>query len=563
MLYICVIKIFEMKNIFTILFVSLFISTVSSQEIDTECPLNPDFIQWQNNYNNGIKTITTEGFDLNEIPVRVKDNFDRYLEKKSNKEITFDAFYDLRAFNWVSPIKNQGSCGVCWTFATLATIESRCLKKNMGLYDLSEQGIRSCHGFYLTDGTCSGGNAKKSTAYMTRYNGPILEADSPYDTDPSSVCENGTPYFKITGYRSLANDANTLKQAILDYGAIYTNMYHSSTYYNSSDYTYYYDGTDAANHAITLVGWDDNKVTAGGTGAWIIKNSWGASWGENGYFYISYNDSKVATSNAYWTDPEPFDVNETIYMYDEFGHVSNRGYGDTIGFSLVKFIVGSQAQNINKVGTWVNTAESILNIEIYNTKNANTLSGLLATLSNLQCETPGYYSFPLTSPIPLAAGEDFYVKVKYVTPGYNYPIPYEVYSANYAEPEIEDGVCWYGHTGTTWTEAGSLIAGKEFDLCVRAYGSNQGSVNNQITNIDDLPNIYPNPCNNILNIDLGKNAQTIHSIKIINIAGETLVKKEFDNSTFVTIDCSSISNGIYFIITESNKGTYHQKLIIN
>ena len=85
-----------------------------------------------------------------------------------------------------------------------------------------------------------------------------------------------------------------------------TDMFWSDEgYYDTVDYTYYYHGdiTVGGNHGILIVGWDDDKIVTGGTnspkgskGAWIIKNSWGDSFGENGYFYISYYDQTLFNS---------------------------------------------------------------------------------------------------------------------------------------------------------------------------------------------------------------------------------------------------------------------------
>ena len=89
---------------------------------------------------------------------------------------------------------------------------------------------------------------------------------------------------------------------IYDYGAVATSMQadFSSTYYNSSDYTFYYNGTENINHGVSIVGWDDNKIVTGGSagspkekGAWIVRNSWGQDAQYNGYFYASYEDKYI------------------------------------------------------------------------------------------------------------------------------------------------------------------------------------------------------------------------------------------------------------------------------
>lgn len=555
-----------MKAAITLLLFAFMLSVSIAQEAEYVCPLNPDYILYQQQQKAGITKITKDGYVLNEIPVSVQFDFTDYLKKKGTKQTQYDQLYDLRTLGWVSPVRDQGSCGVCWTFATMASIESWCMKSGLGEFDLSEQNLRTCHGFFLTEGTCTGGNPKKSTAYMTRFSGPVTEDESPYETDPLSVCTDiYPPLFRMSGYRAVPNNMNSIKDAILARGALYSNMYYDDIYYDEITNTYYYDGTASTDHAITLVGWDDNKLTAMGTGAWIVKNSWGDSWGENGYFYISYNDTKVNSTVAYWTEPMLFDTTETIYMYDELGQVSNRGYGDSLGYALVKYIIGSNSQDIEKVGLWVNTAGAMLEIEVYDTKSGNTLSGLLSSLTGITCDLPGYYSYELPAPVVLAAGEDFFIKVKYITPGYGYPIPYEVLSTDYAEPVIEAGVCWYSHLGSTWTATGNDIAGKEFDFCVRAYGHDHSTVESgQIAGNRTEPVFFPNPAEDIITIEFPVTGSVFTSVCVVNMIGGIVASYDIPLSAgSLLIDCSALPKGIYMLRYNGTGRKITQKLVVN
>lgn len=551
-----------MKSILLFVLLVLSSSLLISQETEYTSPVNPDFLMHQQKVQAGIFPVTSNGYVLNEEPLSVLFNFDAYLKSKAGKATLYDDVYDLRTLGFVSPIANQGSCGACWTFATVASLESWILKNTWGMFDFSEQNIRTCHGFYLSDGTCTGGNPKKSTAYMSRFAGPVLESEHPYDADPLSVCQNTyPPAVRVSGYRAVPNDMNSIKDAILARGALYTNMYYDDLYYNDTDFTYYYNGSNSTDHAVTLVGWDDNKVTAGGTGAWIIKNSWGPVWGENGFFYISYNDTKVNSTVAYWTDLDNFDSTETLYMYDELGQISNRGYGDSLGYALVKFMVGSHAQNIEKVGTWVNTAGATIDVTVYDTKNGNTLSGQLSSLSGLACDLPGYYTFDLPAAVPLAAGEDFYVMVKYVTPGYYYPIPYEALSASYAEPVIEAGVGWYGHYGTSWTAAGNDVAGKEFDFCIRAYGHNQPAVGTDKTSLNGEADVFPNPSDGNITVRFPLDENT--TIIISDITGRfILATKPIRVENEIPMDCSFLKPGMYLLQIETKQSKTTTRFLV-
>jgi C1A family cysteine protease len=453
----------EMKRMIgLVLFVSAVM--VSAQEITT-APVNPELVKYMEAKANGtLVTKTGEGHSLGYIP--------EPLEYVANKETAVEprklpSVYDLRALGYMTIAKNQGSCGSCWSFATYGNIESRRLFLGEGTWDLSENNLKQDHGFDW--GPCDGGNGAMSTAYLTRGHGAILEADDPYYAGDKDNWNSNPPAMYIYDAFVLPRDNAAIKQAVYDFGAIYTNMYWGDTYYNSSNKTYYYNGANSTNHAVTIAGWDDGKVTAGGTGAWIIKNSWGATWGESGYFYISYNDSKVNSSVYYWPSKINYDSTREINFYDKLGNISNMGYGSTAAYALVKFVPSSN-HTITKLGTYVATDGSTIGFQVYDDKSSNTLSNLLGSISNTVIARSGYATLDLPTPINVTAGNDIYVKVYYNTPGYNFPIPFETAYSGYANPVIETGVFWFSSTGSTWTAAGQGTSYLR-DPCVKSYGA--------------------------------------------------------------------------------------------
>ncbi|HBX53134.1 MAG: hypothetical protein A2275_02595 [Bacteroidetes bacterium RIFOXYA12_FULL_35_11] len=553
-----------MKNILLSGLCLVFALSISAQEADFEAPINPDFLKYQKNiYENKIPAFSELGHPLNEIPLYVKPDFTNYLKQQENKSVMFDAVYDMRNHGLLTSVKNQGNCGACWTFASIGSLESYSIKTGFGTFNFSEQNVRTCHGFYLdpASGTCSGGNPKKSAAYFTRGDGPVLETADPYNTNSQQTCNTTlTPAANVNNFCILPGTQNVIKQALLDYGALYTNMMYSSAYLNSSNNTYFYAGTEGTNHAVLLAGWDDNKVTAGGTGAWIIKNSYGTSWGENGYFYVSYNDSAILTTNAYFPSIGNYDAYEEIYMYDELGWISNIGYTSEVAYGLIKFIAGSN-EKITKVGTYINSAGASISFEIYDTKTDNTLSGLLASVPEQQCAWPGYHTFSLPQQINISSGNDFYIKVRYNTPGYNYPLPIERLSTDYAEPQIADGVCWASSSGTTWTAYGASQAGKERDLCIRAYTLPQGTDEKLLLSKTETVEVFPNPAQNAFTIksDVG----AIIKIEMMNSEGKLVSKIEPDQqNTKFEFNTSALSSGVYFLRIVTKNNTYFRKITL-
>ena len=200
--------------------------------------------------------------------------------------------------------------------------------------------------------------------------------------------------------RFLTKDINTIKQAVMTYGVIYTSFYWDGSYYNGSNYTYYYNGSDQSNHAVGIAGWDDTKVTAGGTGAWIIKNSWGAGWGQNGYFYLSYNDSQVNSEVCYY--PSKLTVNDSskIYLYDRHGEVIDYGFNSEVAYALVKFVT-TNSYPITRIATWIASGNGTADVQIYGSFDGATLSDLLETVPTQSVVDNGYYTFDLPTPLSL------------------------------------------------------------------------------------------------------------------------------------------------------------------
>ncbi len=336
------------------------------------------------------------------------------------------ASWDWRTMNGVTPVKNQNPYGTCWAFATIGDLESKRLIRESAAYDLSEVNVVACNP--VGTNCNSGGNAWISTNYLTLL-GSVYENCNAYPGGcPYPACVNPAcgHHDRVTEWRIIADDVTAIKNAIMTYGPVFTGIYGSfpgfSTYNGVGCLVY--TGTEAQNHAVLIVGWDD--AMCGGNGGWIVKNSWGATWGAAGYFYIRYGSARIGQNVSVLTGYKSYDPNETIYHYDEWGWWTSVGYGDYDDWALVKFTptgLPPEGRLLKAVDLWAVWAPTSYTISIYDDFNGTAPSNLIAgPVSGTKTEA-GYYSVPLPAPLAVYSNNDIYVVVRFNTPGYAHPIP--------------------------------------------------------------------------------------------------------------------------------------------
>jgi len=437
-------------------------------------------------------------------------------------DASLPAAYDLRNEGFVTSVKDQETTGTCWAYAALGSAESNMLKTGLadkvmqasglsGEIDLSEthlvwfgncrystissdplfqKGSNKGLDGYLNDGS----NASTATGVLGSWVGAQLEANMPSITDTKGVAEASryTAYAHLQNTNILdAGDIYGIKTALMETGALSVSYHDDSDYYSEKNYAYYYniDPSDANysdhGHAVTVIGWDDNfsksnfNTAPPEDGAWICKNSWGAEWGKNGFFYISYFDTSVNSFTSF--QMEAADNYDNIYQYDN--GLENSVYrNNSTGTAGANVFTPEKDENISAVSFRTCYADTDYTISVYTDVDTSDETPTTGTLVSRQTGTvmyAGYHTIPLETPVFAQKGKKFSVVIAYHHTGKDIgSIPYDV-------PSNLSGVSYLASfnpdTGeyTNWREYyDDYEKGISANLCIKAF-SKDGIIINE------------------------------------------------------------------------------------
>jgi C1A family cysteine protease len=347
--------------------------------------------------------------------------------------------WDWREQGVVTQVQNQGNCGACYAFASLANFESKLQIDSAGSIDFSENNAKECP---WRAPSCGGSNYWEMAGWFAQK-GTVLESCDLY-VDSNVNCNNTCPYIKtLLDWRVISEDQvpdpNVLKGYIQTYGPVYVSMYagdnfdtdwwHEFSDYDGS-YTLYYEGAHDPNHAVLIVGWDDSLSHAGGTGGWIVKNSWGTDWGglcgygtERGYFTIAYGSAGIGKNSSFIYAWQDYDTEGGIMYYDEVGLTSAWGCSNsTTGWGQVKFIPSSSTY-VTRVEFYTTDHTTDVDVYIYGDFDGKAPTNLLWSGLDYSFAEAGYHGVDLDPPLVVMEGDDVIAVVKFTNDSFEYPIP--------------------------------------------------------------------------------------------------------------------------------------------
>lgn len=353
--------------------------------------------------------------------------------------------YDARTQGQVSSIKNQNPWGTCWIFTTMGAMESSLLSQEYySDVDLSEYHLINYNYQSVVDplsGTA--GDSVKYKGSITQYMdvggavsiayhalanwmGAVDEDVAGYPTGKVEMLEHTTEKAYLQDivhlqqmYELYKGDVGAVKTEIMNYGAVAASFYYDDAYFNENTAGYYNDVYDYSNHAILIVGWDDNYskdnfLSAPSVdGAWLVKNSWGTYFGDNGYFWLSYEDTSLQ-DDMYVLVAETSDNYDHNYQYD--GSYMDFNIEGTSAANVFQIAKGDTKEVLEAVSFQMPSTNTKYSIQIYTDLNnaSNPTSGIAQLDKPLTGETlyQGYYTVKLPEGIELNPGQTFSVVIE-------------------------------------------------------------------------------------------------------------------------------------------------------
>ncbi|WP_251492602.1 lectin like domain-containing protein [Otoolea muris] len=382
--------------------------------------------------------------------------------------------YDYREAGRAPQVKNQGSLGTCWAFASLMALESRLLPEQNVSFSEDHMSLRNS--FHMDQN--AGGEYTMSMAYLLAWQGPVLEEQDVYGDGYSPP--GLKPVCHVQEIQVLpSKDYEAIKRAVYLYGGVQSSLYTSmvtgkrdSRYYNKSQGAYYYNGNARPNHDVVIIGWDDGyarenfSVAPEADGAFICANSWGGEFGDEGYFYVSYYDVNIGIHNVLYSRVDETDRFHHIYQSDLCGWVGQLGYGRENAYFANVYTAG-RGEELAAAGFYATGPDTSYEVYVVTGFEGSAQLGRRRLMASGKLESAGFYTIDFDSPVALADGEKFAVIVNIATPGSVHPVAIEYNSPDKKlKADISDGEGYISFRGTSWER---VEESQKCNVCLKAY----------------------------------------------------------------------------------------------
>lgn len=395
-----------------------------------------------------ISNVSSSGFGN----ISFKSTYEKEQSSVLKNAASLPSKYDSREKGLITPVKDQGAYGACWAFSAVSVCETALINEFGNKYTKDNTDLSELHLSYfsfakasdklsLTSGDYAkvknndylnvGGNMYFASFSLAKWFGVVNESVLPYSSADSSAQISSKYAYKYNeavlenAYWVPMENTDTVKSLIMKYGSCGVSFYHDDIYLNGSTGGYYQRIHTMGNHSATVVGWDDNysRNNFGGAfglsvkprknGAWLVKNSYSEDVGDNGYFWVSYEDRAIYTDDAVFFDFMPKDTYDNNYQYDGTCAFASYYYNNQI-YSANIFTCDSD-EVLKAISFFCGDSSATYKYQIYKNvkKNSNPTSGTAVFDKYQDCNITyaGYNTIKLPRSIQLSKDEQFSVVI--------------------------------------------------------------------------------------------------------------------------------------------------------
>ena len=455
--------------------------------------LNPEYSRWLENGRKGRRPDMKDLSYLSESAACVPMPCAFFPEK-----------YDLREEGRIEPVYDQGNYQICWAVAANVAASGPLMKRfpqtSFSPYHTAwftyrgneEEEMDCCEDPY----DCGGFNAQ-AVGTMAAWKGPVAMdavSENPYEEEnPPENTRYRSDYqlqdsfylplgVQLEGTENGVN-ADIAKRIIMETGPVSLAFLSNEKNYNEEHCAWYNDKEGYTDHQVVLAGWDDHYPKENFNknkrpehdGAWLVRNSWGSEWGDDGYFWLSYEDKTATLSSAYVLEEN--DNYKKNYQYDTIGwcysiapdknaEKSRSGKGANI-------FKAESSEMLEAVSFYTTDMAAEYKISVYTGVEKGKPESGKCMLTQSDGEVyAGYHTIELDHGIKLNKGENFSIVIELENPQYKYALPVEVYG-DYLEDEpvyLGNGGESYVYSNGKWKDiAGEMKGFYVTNLCIKGF----------------------------------------------------------------------------------------------